>query len=219
MESRDPPPAGAPSAPVPMPVPALRDRLHLLLADHGLLRLVWHNEAEIAPGVWRANQPGPGRLAGWRARGIRSVLSLRGGQDEAAARIERAACAALGLHYEVTRLSATSAPSRAALLDLLARFRRIERPFVMHCKSGADRTGLAAVLYLMGIEGRGWDEARRQLSLRHAHAKWTRAGIIDHLFETHAARQETGPIGIEEWIATEYDPAALTRSFAQERGR
>lgn len=218
MEQGSPPSMSSAITPMPEP-PTWRDRLHLLFADHGLLRVVWHNEAEIAPGVWRANQPGPRRLTRWRARGIHSVLSLRGQQDAAAARIEQAACAELGLELSTTRLSATTAPRREVLLDLLARFRSIRHPFVMHCKSGADRTGLAAALYLMAIEGQPWTQARSQLSLRWMHGKWTRAGILDLLFETHDARQAHGAIGIEEWLATEYDPARLTRDFARLRGR
>lgn len=216
MEGSRPPNMSSVTAMAPEE-PTRRDRLHVLFADHGFLRILWHNEAEIAPGVWRANQPGPWRLARWKARGIRSVLSLRGGQDVAAARIERAACEELGLDFSMIRLSATTAPSRAVLLDLLGRFRSLERPFVMHCKSGADRTGLAAALYLMAIEGQPWAQAKDQLSLRHAHSRWTRAGIIDLLFETHAARQAEDGIGIEDWIAGEYDPAELTQRFAQRR--
>lgn len=199
--------------------PSLRDHLHLVFVDHGFLRWLWHNTEEIAPGVWRSNQPDRRRLRRWKKSGIRSVLSLRGDHDGAVARIERAACAELGLGFSYTGLSATSAPRREVLLDLFARFRRIERPFVMHCKSGADRTGLAATLYMVGIEGQPTAQARRQLSLRFMHSKWTRAGVIDHLFDLYEARQAESPIGIEDWIAQEYDPAELTRSFARRRGR
>lgn len=198
---------------------SLRDLLHFVFVDHAFLRLLWHNTEEIAPGVWRSNQPDRRRLQRWKAMGIRSVVSLRGDQGGSHARMERAVCAELGLGYAYTGLSATRAPRREALLEMLALFRAAERPFVMHCKSGADRTGLAATLYLMVIEGVPLAEARQQLSFRFLHVSASAAGIMGHLLDLYAERQSRGAIGIEEWIATEYDAGELTRSFRQKRGR
>lgn len=196
---------------------SLRDLMHFVFVDHGFLRLFWHNTSEIAPGVWRSNQPDLRRLRRWKRTGIRSVISLRGDRDAPYARMERAACADLGLSHSHVRLRAIVAPRREVLLDLLALFRTVERPFVMHCKSGADRTGLAATLYLIAFEGQPVWRARRQLSLRYMHARWTRAGIIDHFFDSYEQRRQRGMIGIEDWIAREYDPAMLSRSFAHRR--
>ena len=38
--------------------------------DHGALRAIWRNLHEVAPGVWRSNQPSPGQLARLKAQGF-----------------------------------------------------------------------------------------------------------------------------------------------------
>ena len=60
--------------------PALRRQAwwHFHLADHGFLRVLWTNLYEIAPGVWRSNQPSPARLKRYHQMGIRTILNLRG---------------------------------------------------------------------------------------------------------------------------------------------
>lgn len=187
--------------------------LHFQFVDHGVLRHLWHNLAEIAPGVWRSNQPGARRLARYKAMGIRTVLSLRGTPRAAHYLFEREACERLGLTLVTTELHARKPASRQALLRLFELFRQVEKPFVMHCKSGADRAGLAAALYLLS-QGATVAEARRQLSFRFLHLKSTRTGVLDTMLDLYEARLARGPIGIEAWIASEYDPAALAAAFA-----
>lgn len=97
---------------------------------------------------------------------------------------------------------------------LLDAFETMERPFLVHCKSGADRTGLVAVLYLMIHEGKSLDDALEQLSFRFLHIKRTATGILDHLFEMYRARNAVEPIDIATWIRTEYDEQKLNESFA-----
>jgi hypothetical protein len=71
----------------------------------------------------------------------------------------------------------------------------------------------------MVIMGDGVEAARRHLGVRYVHLKWSKTGICDHLLDVYAARAAQSPIGIEEWIATEYDPEDLAASFARKRGR
>ncbi len=200
-----------------------RDRflthLHFQLADHGILRHLWHNMAEIAPGVWRSNQPDARRLAKWQAMGIRTVLSLRGTPRMSHYLFEREACARLGLTLVTTELHARKPASREALLRLFDLFRSIERPFVLHCKSGADRAGLASALYVLAFRGATVAEARQQLSFRFLHIRASATGVLDYMLDLYEARLNQGAIGIEDWIATEYDPDAVAEGFARLRGR
>lgn len=193
-----------------------RDRrragLHLHLVDHGLLRHHWTNMDEVAPGAWRMNHPTEARLRDLKARGIRAVLNLRGETREPHHLLEREWCDALGLALVSVSLQARKAPKRRNVLALFEAFRAIERPFVMHCKSGADRAGFASALLLLQ-QGEPLAVARRQLSFRYLHVRSSRTGVLDHILDLYEARLARGPIGVEEWFATEYDHEAAQAGF------
>ena len=188
---------------------------HFQLLDHAFLRILWTNQVEIVPGVWRANQPSPGRLKRYHGKGIRSVINLRGEAQQSHHLFEREACEALGLTLHNVTLSARKLVPRDELLALIDLMRRVEKPVVMHCKSGSDRAGFAAALYLAIVEGRPIREARRQLHWRYLHLASSDTGILDHVFDVYEADVAGSPMPmpLEHWIATRYDHAALTASW------
>ena len=185
-------------------------------SDHGMLRTFWTNFAEVAPGVYRSNQPDHGRLAKYKDMGIKAVLNLRGSPKKPHHILEVRSCEMLGLELRSVALHARMAPQTRHLLSLFEAFDTITRPFVMHCKSGADRAGLAAVLYRLD-QGEPIAEARKELSFRYLHIKHSKTGIQDHFLDAYETRLKDGPISIRDWIANEYDAQALTASFAKVR--
>ncbi|SEN45657.1 hypothetical protein SAMN04488003_11730 [Loktanella fryxellensis] len=208
-------PDDAPSI-APSVVGHVTDWWRVNMTDHGCLRWGWSNFDRVAPGVFRCNQPHPARLRRYRNYGIKGVLNLRGENRSPAFRIEKATCALLGLPLVSVSLTARTAPSRAVLLDLLDAFDTLPRPFVMHCKSGADRAGLAAALYLID-QGASLTEARRQLALRYLHLPFTRTGVLGTLLDAYAARLTEGPVTLRDWIHDEYDPAIVCARHAARR--
>ena len=60
------------------PAQRRKARRQYLWLDHAILRTFWTNEAQIAPGVWRSNQPTHSRFEALKARGIKTILNLRG---------------------------------------------------------------------------------------------------------------------------------------------
>jgi protein tyrosine/serine phosphatase len=197
--------------------PAARRRAwwHFQLLDHAFLRIPWWNIEEIVPGVWRSNQPSQRRLKTYKARGIRSIINLRGAAKNSPYLFEREACDALGLTLHNITLSARKLVPRAELQNLIALMRTAEKPFVMHCKSGSDRAGFAAALYLAVIEGRPIAEARRQLHWKYLHLRNSDTGILDHVFDVYEADTAEEPMSLEDWIATRYDDKALARSWKE----
>lgn len=194
-------------------------KLHFHLFDHAFLRVPWTNFAKVADGVYRSNHPNHKRFTAYRDMGIRTILNLRGTNPYSPYLFEAESCENLGLTLVSTQLHARQPARREEIQNLIGLFRSIDKPFLMHCKSGADRAGFASALYQMVIEGKSVEEARKQLSLRFIHLKWTKTGICDHFFDVYEARNRESPIGIEEWIATEYDRDALARSFADRKRR
>jgi len=187
--------------------PENRRRAHIynMWFDHAVLRKFWTNFWEVAPGVYRSNQPTHERFVKLKAMGIRSVLNLRGAAGAAHYLVEEESCQQLGLTLVNCTLHARYAAPRDDILAVLRAFREIEKPFVMHCKSGADRAGFASVLYLLVIEGRPMAQAREMLSLKYIHLKWSRTGILDFILDLYEAHNATSPIGFEEWVSTHYD--------------
>jgi len=55
--------------------------------------------------------------------------------------LEKELCAELGLELVDIPMSATAAPSAASIIRLLDTLDRCDKPALVHCKSGADRTG------------------------------------------------------------------------------
>jgi hypothetical protein len=196
-----------------------RARAYVKWIDHGILRALWHNLHEVAPGVWRSNHPDHARLAQHAAAGIGTILTLRGAQTKAFHRLEEESCAALGLELRVIGMASREAPGRAALLDLLDFFEAVPPPFLIHCKSGADRTSLAAALYLIHVRGASVAEARAQMSPRFLHFRWTKTGVLDAVLDAFEARLRQGPVSLRDWIAEDYDAEAVARDFLRRRRR
>ncbi|MCG6903461.1 MAG: tyrosine-protein phosphatase [Rhodobacter sp.] len=193
-------------------------RWHFYMSDHGFLRGLWTNQFEIAPGVWRSNQPSQARLRKLAAIGIKTVLNLRGEDKFSFFLFEREACEALGLTLINHKIYARSLVPAARFAELFEIFDRIEKPFVLHCKSGADRAGLVSALWLLDQENASIDDAKAMLSFRYVHLKRTRTGVLDHLLETYEADFATDPMPIRQWFAEKYDPAAITASFHAKMG-
>lgn len=146
--------------------------------------------------------------------GIKTILNLRGAAKQPHYLFEVESCERLGLTLVTISMSARQAPKPDQLIKVINAFDTMERPFLMHCKSGADRTGLVAALYLMVQEGQPVAVARQQLSFRFLHIRRTATGILDHFLDVYEARNAQSPIAITDWIRTEYDRDALTASFA-----
>ncbi|NBD29283.1 MAG: protein tyrosine phosphatase [Alphaproteobacteria bacterium] len=185
-------------------------RRYVRWIDHGFLRNLWHNQSEFAPGAWRSNYPDEARIAALAERGIRSIITLRGAGRNPWYLLEQEACTRHGIALYNVALKARTAPRKIELQNLIALFRRIERPVLIHCKSGADRAGLASAIYLMVIEGEPLANARRMLSPRYLHFKWTETGVLDMLLDDFAA---SGAADFETWLAGDYDAEALQARF------
>jgi protein tyrosine/serine phosphatase len=184
-----------------------------LLVDHGVFRLVWSNFAAVVPGrLYRSNHPTPGRLAAFtRRHGLRTLINLRGATANGSDALSREMAARLGLDFVDVAMRSRAAPPRAQVLRLVEVFGTMAEPALVHCKSGADRAGFAAGVFLV-LQGGGSAAALAQLSWRFGHMKRSRAGQMDAFFHRYAAEAE-GRRPFVDWLREEYDEAALGREF------
>ncbi len=189
--------------------------LNSLFVDHALLRLGWRNWGVVAPGrLYRSNHPLPWQLrAATRRLGLRTVINLRGERTDCGSdRLARMAAAELGLVQIDAPFESRGAPHKDRILRLAEIFRTVQEPVLMHCKSGADRTGLAAGLWML-LQGRPPAEARAQLTLRHGHIRQSRTGILDAFFAAYAEAFARDGKPFLDWLREDYSEEALRRGF------
>lgn len=143
------------------------------LAQAALTLQEWNGNIHpvVAGEVYRSAQLTPEQLVGLAGEtGLKSVLNLRGaapGEDWYDQEI--AASEALGLAHADFAMSASEVLSVEDSARLIALMRDLPKPLLVHCRRGADRTGLAMALYLAGISGQDLETAAGQLSLRYGH--------------------------------------------------
>jgi len=187
--------------------------LDSLLLDHGVFRTVWGNFAEVVPGkLYRCNHPTPGRLAALARRyGLRTLINLRGERRCGSDALSRDAATRLGLEHVDMAFESRGAPHRARILRFHAIYSDMAVPALMHCKSGADRAGLAAGLAVL-FEGGSARDALRQLSWRFGHFNRSRTGVLDAFFVLYAEAAE-GRKPFLDWVREDYDERRLLASF------
>lgn len=200
-------------APIRRRVSPILNYGEMLLLDHLVFRLVFQNRHKVSDQLWRAAQPLPHQIAAAKRQGIRTIINLRGPTNTATYAYERAACRRAGIKLIDFRVKSRDAPTKEELRGASDVFRSIEYPALMHCKSGADRAGLASVLYRHLHDGAPIKEAVKHLSLRYGHIAQANTGIIDHFFQSYLVYAKTNPISFSDWVEHVYDPAELKRSF------
>ncbi len=190
-----------------------RARADLVWGDHGFLRRYFHNFHWISGEMARANQPSPRQIAAYARLGIRTILNLRGATDTGYYALEREACAEHGIALVDMRMFSREPPRREDVLACKDLFARIAYPALMHCKSGADRAGIMAVLYAHFRLGQPIAEAVQQLSLKYLHVKAGKTGMLDYFFETYLEETRESGKPFEDWVREDYDKARMKASF------
>ena len=173
----------------------LRRLLLSLLAAIPLMVLAWRacailhgsNLDVVEHGaVYRSGQMrGPVLEERLRELGIRSVINLRGEKlGSAWYDAERDSCARLGvLHFDVP-MSARLPPPPSSLTALVRLLHEAPRPLLIHCKNGADRSGLASAIALIvdeSVDPR--TAAARELDLWHGHVPLGPSDAMDDVLE------------------------------------
>lgn len=123
------------------------------------------NFHEVLPGtLYRSAQPSVTALNDYVHRyGIKTVINLRGPSDDGWYKDEINASKALNVTHVDFEMSANRQLPLQKAMELISLLKNAQKPVLIHCKAGADRTGLAAVIYLQQVVGVDEDEAEQQL--------------------------------------------------------
>jgi protein tyrosine phosphatase (PTP) superfamily phosphohydrolase (DUF442 family) len=191
--------------------------LEAMFIDHGFLRPFYNRPQIFAKQAWRGNQPSVYQVKKLAQKGVKTLVSLRGFRNSGAALLEIDACQKANITLVQFSMSSRGVPSLNTLLDFADLLDRIDKPVFFHCKSGADRSGFAAALYLL-ITGEGTiEQARAQLSWKYLHFKGAKTGRLDLFLETYQKAYELTNIDFLTWLKTEYEPDHINKNFKPNR--
>lgn len=197
-----------------------RARREMIWGDHGFLRARFSNLHQISSEMWRSNQPSPRQIqAHVQARGIRTLVNLRGVSTKGYYLLEKETCDQLGIALVDYQVFSRDTPTREAVLGVRTLFDELAYPALMHCKSGADRAGLMSALYMIARRGASVETAKAQLSLKYLHVEQGKTGMLDAFFEAALSAGANAPDAFFEWIDTAYDRVAVKAAFLKARGR
>ena len=138
---------------------------------------------------------------------------MRGFAQQSYALFEEDSCKKLGLKLISVPLSSSNAPQPEKLLEIIGIMEEIPKPFVLHCKSGADRAGLISAIYLLVQKKLSVTEAKKQLSFKYLHLDFTKTGILDYILNVFDERLKIENIDFLDWIKKEYNAEILHSSF------
>ena len=164
-------------------------------------------------GAARDALPPPSHIWLFDKFGLKTVVNLRGANESGWYYLEREACEKRDIAFVDFPVKSRDVPAPETIHAAKALFDRIERPVLMHCKSGADRAGLMGTLYLMLAEGLPVERATRQLSLRFGHVRQSKTGLIDAFFEAYRRDNAADPVDFLTWVDTKYDPKKVKADF------
>lgn len=194
-----------------------RARADLIWADHGFLRSRFSNFHWIEEGVMaRANQPSPEAVARYAEMGFKTILNLRGPSTTGYYALEREACEEHGIAMIDARMHSREPPSVEQVRRAKELFETIQYPALMHCKSGADRAGVMAVLYAHFKMSQTIEQAVEQLSLKYLHVKQGKTGVIDYFFARYGEETRESGKSFMDWVEQDYDKPKVRADFKTE---
>jgi len=127
--------------------------------------------AIVAGEAYRSAQPTADEIRAYRDKyRIATIVNLRGAAPGHAWYDEEVKAAnELGIRHIDFPMNARTELTQQQSLALIALLQSAPKPVLIHCKEGADRTGLAAALYLAVLARANEPVSEAQLSVRYGH--------------------------------------------------
>jgi protein tyrosine/serine phosphatase len=156
--------------------------------------------------VYRSARPNPERIQHWFDRyGIATVIDMECGDQSDEPKMKELGIVELDIRWPSSRL-----PPTEKLRGLITAIETCRRPLLIHCRAGAERTGVASVIAAMAVGNKSYEAARQQLSSEYLHL-WhdpDRAeGVVDE-YEDYCRTHRLATGGWKEfraWAMTVYD--------------
>ncbi len=163
----------------------------------------------------RTNQPSPVQIRAWADAGIKTIINLRGGMDSGFHALEKEACATYGITLVNFTVKSRDVHPPEVIFGARDLFESIAYPALMHCKSGADRAGFMAALYVHFHKNERIEVAMQQLAFKYLHVRAGKTGMLDFFFQCYLDYAATTPISFADWVRDVYDPPAIKAAFME----
>lgn len=144
--------------------------------------------------LYRGAQPKKDGLKTLASLGVKSILNLRGEDETSYA--EAKETKALGLNYYALPMGGLSRPTDEQIARALSIINNPENGVVfVHCKHGADRTGVVIACYRMSQENRTAEQAKAEAE-KHG-MSWAQFGMKRYISDYYnkLSREKQTPSG------------------------
>ncbi len=166
----------------------------------------------VIPGqVYRSAQPSEAEIDRWVPElGLRSIVNLRGAKGKDDRRWlaeEREATSRNGIEHVSLRMSSDDIPPAQTLRELVRILDTAPRPLLLHCRAGAERSGLASAIAVL-LNGGDLAAAHAEFALDKGFVYLVNPRlprVLDE-YELWLAGQPSTPDRFRTWATNEYVP-------------
>ena len=122
--------------------------IHFYYFDHGWIRALYDNYCIVDQRLHRSSQPSYYTLKKAQKLGVTQVISFRNPGKISYQLLEERWVSELGLKLHSKQLSATEIATPETYVEIFDLIEKNDGKTLVHCKSGADRTGLFSGIYV-----------------------------------------------------------------------
>ena len=145
------------------------------------------NFHQVNPQLYRGAQPKAGGLKTLKTIGVKTIVNLRGKDEQAGAEGEEART--LGLRYYNVPLPEFSRPKDEEVQQVLDLINAAEnQPVFVHCRHGEDRTGTVIACYRITHDG--WTAVAAKKEAEKLGMSWTQFGMKRYIDSFYKQRQK-----------------------------
>jgi uncharacterized protein (TIGR01244 family) len=135
--------------------------------------------------LFRGAQPKKNGFKRLADLGIKTIVNLRA--DDGLSRIEEREARAAGMRYFSVPLKETGRPTKAQVRRAVAILETPEnQPVFVHCRLGADRTGLIIAVYRIAHDG--WTSERAKAEAKHYGMHLWKLGMKRYIHDFYQGR-------------------------------
>ena len=150
------------------------------------------NFHQVNEQLYRGGQPKAGGLQKLRTLGVKTIVNLRGEDNQTRAEAEEARN--LGLRYYNISLPGFAKPNDGQVQRVLDIINASEnQPVFIHCHHGEDRTGTIIACYRISHDG--WTAEQAKKEAERYGMTWIQRGMKDYIDDFYQRRQK--PPGLQ----------------------